>query len=120
MKVKRKEFKVDAYYKVMNEIHEQNAERGYNNQRNGIAFERKNWNAEKKNSILAIMSSGSKSPIDVIAIRKNYILLITCKENSYLTPSERKAIEKLKAKIPAFCKVQLRYKEKRKIRKMWL
>lgn len=111
---------MEKYYEEMVKIQEENADRGYNNQRNGIAFERKQWNIEKRNSMLSIISSGSRSPIDVVAIRKNYILLITCKENGYLNPSERKEIQKLKEKLPSFCKIQLRYKEKRKMRKVWL
>ena len=111
---------MENYNSVMNKIQEENADRGYNNQQNGIAFERKNWNIEKQNSMLSIISSGSRSPIDVVAIRKDYLLLITCKENGYLNPSERKEIAKLKAKLPSFCRIQMRYKEKRKLRKMWL
>ena len=101
-------------------IYDSRSDSGWKNQKNGIAFERRNWNIEKQNSILSILSSGSKSPIDVVAIRKGYLLLITCKENAYLTPVERREIEELKARLPKFCKVQLRYKKNRKLKKMWL
>lgn len=109
-----------AYEKVMQQIEDAHHETGWKNQNNGIAFERKNWNFEKRNSILSILSSGSRSPIDIVAIRKNYVLLITCKENAYLTPVERREIEKLKKVCPKFCRIQLRYKKNKKLKKMWL
>lgn len=108
------------YDTFMREREEENHERGYKNQTNGIAFERKNWNIEKRNSMLSVLSSGSRSPIDIIAIRKSYVLLITCKENAYLNPNERKVIEKLKARLPSFCRIQLRYKKHKKLKKVWL
>ena len=109
-----------AYEKTMQEISDEHSDTGYTNQNNGIAFERKNWNTEKRNSILSILSSGSRSPIDIVAIRKDCVLLITCKENAYLTKVERREIEKLKEGLPKFCRIQLRYKKNKKTKKMWL
>jgi len=109
-----------AYEKTMQEIEDSHHETGWQNQNNGIAFERKNWNIEKRNSFLSILSSGSRSPIDIVAIRKDYVLLITCKENAYLTPAERREIEKLKKGLPKLCRIQLRYKKNKKLKKMWL
>ena len=98
----------------------QRRDQGFNNHYNGYAFELKNWNKERQQSILAINSAGSLSPIDIVAIRKDYVLLVTCKANGYLTPKERKDLDKLKAKLPAFCKLQLRYKIGHKLHKQWL
>jgi hypothetical protein len=110
----------DIVDEIEKAIYFNRSNKGFENHKNGIAFERKNWNIEKQNSMLSILSSGSKSPIDIVAIRKDYVLLITCKENSYLTPKERKDIEKLKRNLPKFCRIQLRCKKNRKIKKMWL
>jgi hypothetical protein len=101
-------------------IYDSRSDKGYENHKNGIAFERLNWNTEKRNSFLSILSSGSRSPIDIVAIRKSYVLLITCKENAYLTPAGRREIEKLKSQMPRFCRIQLRYKKNKKIKKIWL
>ena len=100
-------------------IEEQNSERGWQNQQNGIAFERKQWNIELKLGMLAIISSGSRSPIDVVSIRKDYVLLITCKENGYLTPKERRDLDNLKKRLPTFCRIQMRYKIGKKLHKVW-
>lgn len=96
--------------------YETHSDKGYENQANGIAFERKIWNIEKRNSILPpILSSGSRSPIDIVSFRKNYTLLITCKKNGYLDPRERRALDKVIADAPKFCRVQLCFQRKRKI-----
>jgi len=106
--------------KVMQEIFEQNGNKGQENQANGIAFERKQHNKEKRNSILSVLSSGSLGLVDIVSIRKTYVLLISCKKNGYVEPKERKAYDKLKSELPTFCRLQLRYKKgKKTIKTMW-
>ena len=95
------------------------SDRGFYNHQNGHAFELKNHRLEKRNSILSIHSDGSYGQIDIAAIRKDYLLLIVCKANGYLTPKERRDLDKLKARLPKFCKLQLRYRIGRKMRKIW-
>ncbi len=104
---------------IEKKIYEENAERGYQNKIRGNRYELKIHNMEKRNSILSIHSDGSYGKIDIAAIRKGYVLLIVCKENGYLSPSERKDLDKLKAKLPKFCRIQIRYKVGRKTVKRW-
>jgi hypothetical protein len=94
-------------------------QRGIDNRTSGHAFDRRILLAEKRNSILAVNSLGSLGLIDTVSIRKNYVLLITNKENGYLDPRERRRLDKLKVRLPKFCKIQLRYRRGRKIKKMW-
>ncbi len=102
------------------EIFEDNGNKGQRNQANGIKFERKQHNKEKRNSILAVLSSGSLGLVDIVSIRKTHVLLISCKKNGYVEPKERKAYDKLKSELPIFCKLQLRYKKGNKTFKtMW-
>ena len=100
--------------------YEERSDTGFNNHANGYAFELKNANIEKRLAILAITSAGSRSPIDIVSFRKQYVLLISCKANGYHTPQERRALMKLKNNLPSYCKIQLRYKVGRKIRREWL
>lgn len=106
--------------KLEREIFNENGNKGQRNQANGIAFERKQHGKEKRNSILAVLSSGSLGLVDIVSIRKTHVLLISCKKNGYVEPKERKAYDKLKSELPIFCKLQLRYKKgKKTFKTMW-
>ncbi len=109
-----------AEEKVTQQIYKQNSDRGTNNQSSGMYFERKNHNKEKQLAVLAMLSAGSRGPIDVISIRKDHVLLITCKANGYIEPRERRSLEKLRAKLPSFCRLQMRYRVGRKTKKMYI
>ena len=100
-------------------MQEEASDRGYMNHANGHAFELKNHNTEKRNSILSVHSDGSYGKIDIVAIRKDHVLLIVCKANGYIEPRERVALDKLKAKMPKFCRIQLRYRIGRTMHKQW-
>jgi len=108
------EEKIDAL------IFKQNSGRGTNNQSTGMYFERKNHNKEKQLAVLAMLSAGSRGLIDIVSIRKTHVLLITCKANGYIEPRERRSLEKLRAKLPAFCRLQMRYRVGRKTKKIYI
>lgn len=108
-----------AIEKILRKDAEERSNRGFANHQNGHAFELKNHNIERRNSILSVHSDGSYGDIDVVAIRKDCVLLIVCKANGYLTPKERRDLDKLKLRLPKFCKIQLRYRAGRKLRKSW-
>lgn len=109
-----------ALEKVTQQIYKQNSDRGLQNQSSGMYFERKNHNKEKQLSLLSVLSAGSRGLIDVISIRKTHVLLITCKANGYIEPRERRSLEKLRAKLPSFCRLQMRYRQGRKTKKMYI
>jgi len=100
-------------------LRERQSELGYQNHRNGYNFELKNKHLEQRLAILAITSAGSQSPIDIVPIRKDYVLLISCKANGYLDPKERRDLDKLKSQLPKFCRIQVRYKVGHKLYKQW-
>ena len=76
------------------------SKQGKENLKIGYAFEHKIYLKEKNNSIISIKSSGSRGIIDIISVKKNGTHHITVKRNGYLTPKERKELNKLQKKLP--------------------
>jgi len=76
-------------------IIKRNSDKGYENKLRGEAFEIKVLAKEKRNSILAMRTAGSKTPFDVYSFKKNGILrLIVCKINGYIEQKEYQDIDK--------------------------
>jgi hypothetical protein len=107
-------------YDVMSIVREQNAQRGYDNQARGQAFEFRVLRSFKRRSdvLFAIRSAGSHSAVDIIVQYKNgRQLWITCKINSYIEPKERLELSQVKRYMPANCELRLYYYQSEKIYK---
>lgn len=121
-KTKQKEESEAKMTALEKKLKEKQSDKGFYNHQNGHAFELKNHNIERRNSILSIHSDGSYGKIDIATFRKDYVLLIVCKVNGYIEPKERRELDKLKEKFSTLnykCRIQLRYKIGRKMHKTW-
>ena len=90
----KKRITLEQYFKGVS------SKQGKENLRIGYAFEHKIFLKEQKNSIITIKSSGSRGLIDIISVKKNGTQHLTVKRNGYLTPKERKELQKLQKKLP--------------------
>lgn len=59
------------------------------NYRKGADLERAAAKVLIGNGYLVIRSAGSKSPVDLVALKRGETVLVQCKVDGYLTPSER-------------------------------
>jgi Holliday junction resolvase-like predicted endonuclease len=80
--------------------------------RQGVMFEYevRNWLEEK--GWLVIRSAGSKSPIDLVAVRQNQTLLVQCKKGTKPPRAERKTLSLLEGKTGKNIQVLIAYKRK--------
>ncbi len=80
---------------TIQDIVNRNSDRGFENRLRGESFEMKVLAREKRNSILAWRTAGSKTCFDVYSLKKNGVMrLITCKINGYLEQYEKRDINK--------------------------
>lgn len=94
---RRLDMNVAEYYR------EQNSSKGKKNRDDGMKFEWRVASSFKRRSdVLFICNSkGSRGKVDVLVQFKNGTQFwITCKSNAYLTPSERRGIDKLISSKP--------------------
>ena len=97
---------------VLEYVRQQNSERGYRNKINGDAFEFRILRSFKARSdvVWAHRSAGSHSSIDIVIQFKNKRQLwIVCKCNSYIKPSERLELSRVKQYQPDNVEIRLYY-----------
>ena len=85
-----------------------NAKRGKQNRILGEQFEFQVLQHAKRNSLFACRSAGSHGLFDIVKLQKDKLVLIICKRNAYIKPSERKEIERFLQKKPKFVQVEVR------------
>lgn len=93
-------------------MRQQNSEKGFRNQQQGMQFEFKVLKKYKKRSdvLWAIRSAGSHSAIDIVVQYKNgQQKWIVCKVNSYVEPSERLELSNVIKFKPANVSVVMYY-----------
>lgn len=96
----------------MNILVEYNRIRGRENRKSGEDFEFRVLRKFKKRSDVdfAIRSAGSHSLADILVRYKSgKYLIITCKRNGYLTPSEWEQIEAFKMRQAAYESIRMYY-----------
>ncbi|MEM7821456.1 MAG: restriction endonuclease [Candidatus Aenigmatarchaeota archaeon] len=79
---------------------------------NGVNFERRIKKDFENKGYFVIRSAGSKSPIDLVAIKEGIPVLIQCKTKE-VTKEEIDELRKLRSKVK--CKVLIVVKRNRKI-----
>lgn len=88
----------------------QRQKQGLENYVVGTNFEFKVLSKEKRNSVFAIRSAGSHSPVDVLSRKKNgEYWLISCKANALWTDRELNELMKLKSQLRGGEVIKLAY-----------
>ena len=63
--------------------------------RRGANFERRVRHIFEEDGYQCWRSAGSKSPADIICLRRGELILIQCQTNSYFPPGKRQQLEEL-------------------------
>ena len=82
---------------IREKIRKANSEQGKKNRISGEIFEMKLLKKQRKGSLMACRTAGSRSVIDVISIKNGKLYLTSAKTNGYFHPDELALLEKLKA-----------------------
>lgn len=86
------------------------AQNGSGQYKLGAAFERATSHRLGEDGYELVRSAGSKTKVDLVAVKTGHVLFVQCKRNGKLPPAERVALLRLASLLPGVALPLLAYK----------